>query len=166
MWKLNTQYWAQGCKGFCYRHDGQHGGSRKDRGGATKRDRWAPPPTARGTPFFIFIYENLRTSVCSNTYFFPLSQITERLRDPRGIRRGGLSGAGPRNFALNGGRQRGFVRPVFHFLLTHSIKTINSFLFVSFLIHQLIQCVGGEDRPRGSASSKKAALFSCCKGAC
>ncbi|KAL8536081.1 hypothetical protein ACS0TY_011641 [Phlomoides rotata] len=38
-------------------------------------------------------------------------EITERLRDPRGIRRGGLSGAGPRNFAVNGGRQRGFVRP-------------------------------------------------------
>ncbi|XP_011087796.1 pinin [Sesamum indicum] len=29
-------------------------------------------------------------------------EITERLRDPRGIRRGGLSGAGPRNFAANG----------------------------------------------------------------
>ncbi|XP_057803886.1 uncharacterized protein LOC131019369 [Salvia miltiorrhiza] len=38
-------------------------------------------------------------------------EITERLRDPRGIRRGGLSGAGPRNFAVNGSRQRGFVRP-------------------------------------------------------
>lgn len=39
-------------------------------------------------------------------------EITERLRDPRGLRRGGLSGAaGPRNFAANGGRQRGFVRP-------------------------------------------------------
>ncbi|GFP93863.1 hypothetical protein PHJA_001530600 [Phtheirospermum japonicum] len=38
-------------------------------------------------------------------------EITERLRDPRGIRRGGLSGPGPRNFGANGGRQRGFVRP-------------------------------------------------------
>ncbi|KAJ8767942.1 hypothetical protein K2173_020882 [Erythroxylum novogranatense] len=38
-------------------------------------------------------------------------QITERLRDPRGLRRGGLSAAGPRNFAANGARQRGFVRP-------------------------------------------------------
>ncbi|KAB1206984.1 Pinin [Morella rubra] len=38
-------------------------------------------------------------------------QITERLRDPRGIRRGGFSGAGPRNFAANGARQRGFIRP-------------------------------------------------------
>ncbi|GER24706.1 protein-protein interaction regulator [Striga asiatica] len=38
-------------------------------------------------------------------------EISERLRDPRGIRRGGLSGAGPRNIAANGGRQRGFVRP-------------------------------------------------------
>ncbi|KAH6777369.1 protein-protein interaction regulator family protein [Perilla frutescens var. frutescens] len=38
-------------------------------------------------------------------------EITERLRDPRGIRRGGLSGAGPRNFSVNGARQRGFVRP-------------------------------------------------------
>ncbi|KAL1564682.1 pinin-like [Salvia divinorum] len=38
-------------------------------------------------------------------------EITERLRDPRGIRRGGLTGAGPRNFAANGNRQRGFVRP-------------------------------------------------------
>ncbi|XP_051147374.1 uncharacterized protein LOC127262633 [Andrographis paniculata] len=38
-------------------------------------------------------------------------EITQRLRDPRGIRRGGLAGAGPRNFAVNGGRQRGFVRP-------------------------------------------------------
>ncbi|KAL8061079.1 hypothetical protein ABFX02_02G065000 [Erythranthe guttata] len=38
-------------------------------------------------------------------------EITERLRDPRGIRRGGVTAAGPRNFAANGGRQRGFVRP-------------------------------------------------------
>ncbi|KAK4254354.1 hypothetical protein QN277_009750 [Acacia crassicarpa] len=38
-------------------------------------------------------------------------EITERLRDPRGIRRGGLVGAGPRNLAANGARQRGFVRP-------------------------------------------------------
>ncbi|KAL1534293.1 pinin-like [Salvia divinorum] len=38
-------------------------------------------------------------------------EITERLRDPRGIRRGGLTSAGPRNFAANGTRQRGFVRP-------------------------------------------------------
>ncbi|KAI4299021.1 hypothetical protein L6164_032516 [Bauhinia variegata] len=38
-------------------------------------------------------------------------EITERLRDPRGLRRGGLAGAGPRNFASNGARQRGFVRP-------------------------------------------------------
>ncbi|CAN4108053.1 unnamed protein product [Withania somnifera] len=42
-------------------------------------------------------------------------EITERLKDPRGIRRGGLSagggGGGPRNFAANGGRQRGVVRP-------------------------------------------------------
>lgn len=40
-------------------------------------------------------------------------QITERLRDPRGLRRGGLSGISPRNFAANGPRQRGFVRPVY-----------------------------------------------------
>lgn len=39
-------------------------------------------------------------------------QITERLRDPRGLRRGGFPGAGPRNVAANGARQRGFVRPV------------------------------------------------------
>ncbi|KAJ4716988.1 pinin-like [Melia azedarach] len=38
-------------------------------------------------------------------------EITERLKDPRGLRRGALSGSGPRNFAANGGRQRGFVRP-------------------------------------------------------
>lgn len=38
-------------------------------------------------------------------------EITERLRDPRGIRRGGMSGNGPRNFAGNGVRPRGFVRP-------------------------------------------------------
>lgn len=38
-------------------------------------------------------------------------EITERLRDPRGIRRGGFTGSGPRNFAANGGRQRGIVRP-------------------------------------------------------
>lgn len=46
-------------------------------------------------------------------------QITERLRDPRGLRRGTFSGAGPRNAATNGARPRGFVRPVrlshFHF---------------------------------------------------
>ncbi|CAH8353822.1 unnamed protein product [Eruca vesicaria subsp. sativa] len=33
-------------------------------------------------------------------------EITERLRDPRGLRRGGLSGAGPRNQP-----RRGFIRP-------------------------------------------------------
>ncbi|XP_076947472.1 uncharacterized protein LOC143619421 [Bidens hawaiensis] len=38
-------------------------------------------------------------------------EITERLRDPRGIRRGGGTGSGPRNFAAAGPRQRGFVRP-------------------------------------------------------
>ncbi|KAF8019736.1 hypothetical protein BT93_G0436 [Corymbia citriodora subsp. variegata] len=38
-------------------------------------------------------------------------EITERLRDPRGLRRGGFAGAGPRNVAANGARQRGFVRP-------------------------------------------------------
>ncbi|KAK8475010.1 hypothetical protein V6N13_117169 [Hibiscus sabdariffa] len=38
-------------------------------------------------------------------------EITERLRDPRGLRRGGLSGIGPRNFAAIGSRQRGFLRP-------------------------------------------------------
>lgn len=40
------------------------------------------------------------------------NQITERLRDPRGLRRGGFSGTGPRNLATNGPRQRGFLRPV------------------------------------------------------
>ncbi|KAJ9552220.1 hypothetical protein OSB04_016265 [Centaurea solstitialis] len=40
-------------------------------------------------------------------------EITERLRDPRGIRRGGLTGSGPRNFAAGGPpRQRGFIRPI------------------------------------------------------
>ncbi|KAI3805118.1 hypothetical protein L1987_27189 [Smallanthus sonchifolius] len=39
-------------------------------------------------------------------------EITERLRDPRGIRRGGVTGSGPRNFTATGpARQRGFVRP-------------------------------------------------------
>ncbi|KAJ6715432.1 PINN [Salix viminalis] len=41
-------------------------------------------------------------------------QISERLRDPRGLRRGGFSAAAsaaPRNFASNGARNRGFVRP-------------------------------------------------------
>ncbi|KAI5661485.1 hypothetical protein M9H77_20808 [Catharanthus roseus] len=38
-------------------------------------------------------------------------EITERLRDPRGLRRGGVAASGPRNFAANGGRQRGFIRP-------------------------------------------------------
>ncbi|TXG53893.1 hypothetical protein EZV62_019149 [Acer yangbiense] len=40
-------------------------------------------------------------------------EITERLRDPRGIRRGALSAAAaPRNFTANGARQqRGFLRP-------------------------------------------------------
>ncbi|KAJ8572570.1 hypothetical protein K7X08_009081 [Anisodus acutangulus] len=38
-------------------------------------------------------------------------EITERLKDPRGIRRGRFAGGGPRNFVANGGRQRGVVRP-------------------------------------------------------
>ncbi|KAL6180536.1 hypothetical protein ACLB2K_047198 [Fragaria x ananassa] len=42
-------------------------------------------------------------------------EITERLRDPRGLRKGGGGGgsaaAAPRNFAANGARPRGFTRP-------------------------------------------------------
>ncbi|XVE94017.1 hypothetical protein REPUB_Repub01dG0244000 [Reevesia pubescens] len=38
-------------------------------------------------------------------------EITERLRDHRGLRRGGFSGISPRNFAADGARQRGFLRP-------------------------------------------------------
>ncbi|PKI46004.1 hypothetical protein CRG98_033644 [Punica granatum] len=38
-------------------------------------------------------------------------EITERLRDPRGLRRGTFSGAGPRNVAANGARPRGLIRP-------------------------------------------------------
>ncbi|KAL6515254.1 hypothetical protein OROHE_018886 [Orobanche hederae] len=53
--------------------------------------------------------EELRKEI--NELYRQQREITERLRDPRGIRRGGLSGAGPRNFAANGGRQRGFLRP-------------------------------------------------------
>ncbi|KAF9601389.1 hypothetical protein IFM89_019242 [Coptis chinensis] len=37
-------------------------------------------------------------------------EITDRLRDPRGLRRGGLPANGPRNFPPNA-RQRAFVRP-------------------------------------------------------
>lgn len=44
-------------------------------------------------------------------------QITERLRDPRGLRRGRLSVPGPRNFAANGARQRGYPRYVIFSLL-------------------------------------------------
>ncbi|KAG5248531.1 protein-protein interaction regulator [Salix suchowensis] len=42
-----------------------------------------------------------------------LSEITERLRDPRGLRRGGLSATAavfPRNLSANGAPPRGFVR--------------------------------------------------------
>ncbi|XP_038996991.1 LOW QUALITY PROTEIN: pinin-like [Hibiscus syriacus] len=38
-------------------------------------------------------------------------EITERLRDPRGLRRGGLSSIGTRKLASNGSRQHGFLRP-------------------------------------------------------
>ncbi|KAK9929443.1 hypothetical protein M0R45_026543 [Rubus argutus] len=38
-------------------------------------------------------------------------EITERLRDPRGLRKGGSAAAVPRNFAANGARPRGFTRP-------------------------------------------------------
>ncbi|EPS57800.1 hypothetical protein M569_17017, partial [Genlisea aurea] len=38
-------------------------------------------------------------------------EITARIRDPKGVRRGGPAGSGPRNFAANVGRRRGFVRP-------------------------------------------------------
>ncbi|KAJ7946661.1 Pinin [Quillaja saponaria] len=38
-------------------------------------------------------------------------KITKKLPDPLGLRRGGFSGAGLRNFAANGSRQLGFVRP-------------------------------------------------------
>ncbi|XP_050376343.1 uncharacterized protein LOC126793766 [Argentina anserina] len=43
-------------------------------------------------------------------------EITERLRDPRGLRKGGAAGGGlaaasPRNFAANNARPRGFTRP-------------------------------------------------------
>ncbi|KAL3382441.1 hypothetical protein AABB24_002128 [Solanum stoloniferum] len=35
----------------------------------------------------------------------------QQREDARGLRRGGFSGGGPRNFVANGGRQRGVVRP-------------------------------------------------------
>ncbi|KAK4742168.1 hypothetical protein SAY87_000169 [Trapa incisa] len=38
-------------------------------------------------------------------------EITERLRDPRGLRRGSFPGAGPRNVATNGARSRGLAHP-------------------------------------------------------
>lgn len=38
-------------------------------------------------------------------------EITERIRDPRGLRRGGFSGNSPRNFVPNLPLQRGFIRP-------------------------------------------------------
>ncbi|KAL2897306.1 Pinin [Bienertia sinuspersici] len=38
-------------------------------------------------------------------------EITERIRDPRGLRRAGFSGNGPRNFGNNLSNQRGFIRP-------------------------------------------------------
>lgn len=62
---------------------------------------------------------------------FSFCQITERLRDPRGIRRGGLAGIGPRNFGANGGRgfgrtgpQRGFVRQVIILTLDRSVDVV------------------------------------------
>ncbi|KAJ8767884.1 hypothetical protein K2173_020824 [Erythroxylum novogranatense] len=39
-------------------------------------------------------------------------QISERLRSPPGFERGGLSDAGPRNFAANVARQTALVRPI------------------------------------------------------
>lgn len=39
-------------------------------------------------------------------------EITERIRDPRGLRRGGFTGNSSRNFGPNLPPQRGFVRPV------------------------------------------------------
>ena len=59
------------------------------------------------------------------------SQITERLRDPRGLRRGRFPGAGPRNFATNGARQRAFTRPV----------SLCSFIYFFFLILLYVFCL-------------------------
>ena len=64
------------------------------------------------------------------------NQITERLRDPRGLRRGGFSGTGPRNLAANGPRQRGFLRPVcIPFLFPQKKKNWKEFdfLFILFI---------------------------------
>uniref|UniRef100_A0A2P2L967 Uncharacterized protein n=1 Tax=Rhizophora mucronata TaxID=61149 RepID=A0A2P2L967_RHIMU len=59
-------------------------------------------------------------------------QINERLRDPRGLRRGGLSAGGPRNSATIGGRHRGFVRPVFVSLIgSSSLRNYYSLLIIS-----------------------------------
>ncbi|KAB5563770.1 hypothetical protein DKX38_003824 [Salix brachista] len=57
-------------------------------------------------------------------------EITERLRDPRGLRRGGLSAAAfPRNLSANGARPRGFVRSAFYFFLSPSV---NKFSYLKF----------------------------------
>lgn len=67
-------------------------------------------------------------------------KITERLRDPRGIRRGGMTASGPRNFAAGGpARQRGFVRPVIISSIPHSI---NRLLLVCLSINCLFR-IGG-----------------------
>ena len=72
----------------------------------------------RQVPFYSLSFSLSQNSICLSLILCfdkkkkKKKQITERLRDPRGLRRGGFSGAVPRNLAANGPRQRGFLRPV------------------------------------------------------
>lgn len=59
-----------------------------------------------------------------------LPQITERLRDPRGLRRAGLAPGGPR--PIGGPRQRGVVRPVRSLSLPSPVALF-LLIFVDFL---------------------------------
>ena len=107
--------------------------------------------SARSASPFLYVYTH--TNIYSDIHIIHMClflnlQITERLRDPRGLRKGGLVAAGPRNFAANGAgvRPRGFTRPViyplaglFQFILCfHGTNRSENFLGIfAFVLIQL-----------------------------
>lgn len=114
-------------EGFCFLESWQAPQLRKQRRCSARRSMSSNANSARSA---ISLSHSPYTYVdfLSIFYCYICLQITERLRDPRGLRKGGGGGgsaaAAPRNFAANGARPRGFTRPVIDQLALFNFNSI------------------------------------------
>lgn len=83
---------------------------REDRRRAPQGNRRAPQTAMGGLSSQIPSFKTLLSFPFIHISINPLQQITQRLRDPRGLRRGAAIASNGATTALP--RQRGFVRPV------------------------------------------------------